>query len=228
MAARDPGDPRHIVAHGYDAIVDAYARWAERVSDPTRDRLVADLAARLPAGARVLDVGCGSGVPWTARLAQRFEVTGIDISPRQVEAARRNVPAGTFVVGDIATAALEPGAFDAVVSLYALGHLPTVEHEAVLRRLQQALRPGGRMLVSLPAAPHGGWTGAWVGGVRMYFASLGEERYRGILREQGWTVHEAVVGVAEEPEGRAAFLWVLASAPGPAARARASGSRPGP
>ena len=87
----DPGD---IVAAGYDELGDRFERWAAMVHDPVRDRLFDQLFERLPDRAPVLDVGCGSGIPWTARLAERFEVTGIDISPRQVEAARRAVAVG--------------------------------------------------------------------------------------------------------------------------------------
>jgi hypothetical protein len=49
----------------------------------------------------------------------------------------------------------------------------------------------------------------------MYFASLGADRYDQILREQGWRIISARVGIANEPDGEAAFYWVLARAPGP-------------
>jgi trans-aconitate methyltransferase len=58
------------------------------------------LLERLPSGADLLDLGCGAGLPTTARLAQRFTVTGVDISPRQIERARINVPDATFINAD--------------------------------------------------------------------------------------------------------------------------------
>ena len=55
------------------------AVW-EVVGDPRRE-WEDDLAARLEPGARVLELGCGGGTPETQRLAQRFALTGVDISP---------------------------------------------------------------------------------------------------------------------------------------------------
>lgn len=206
----DPGD---IVAAGYDELGDRFERWAAMVHDPVRDRLFDQLFERLPDRAPVLDVGCGSGIPWTARLAERFEVTGIDISPRQVEAARRAVPRATVLVGDIVRAEFPAASFDGAVALYSVGHLPAAAQEPVLGRLAGWLRPGGLLLASLPATREVGWTGPWIDGVEMFFASLGAARYHEILDRQGWRLLEAIDGIVREPEGPARFLWVLAQAP---------------
>ena len=215
MADDAPVNERATVAAGYDAIVGMYAEWSSAVIDPARDELFADFVGRLPSGARVLDVGCGSGTSWTHGLATRFVLTGIDISPGQVEAARRNVPTGTFIVGDVTAIEFENGAFDGAMALYSIGHLPADEHESVFARLARWLRPGGLLLASLPADEDPGSTGAWLDGVEMFFASLGATGYEQILRDQGWRVITAHVGIANEPEGDARFFWVLAAAPGP-------------
>jgi SAM-dependent methyltransferase len=204
---------KSTVAAGYDAIVGDYVRWSARVIDPARDRLFDRWFTMMPQGSRVLDLGCGSGVPWTRVLAERFDVTGIDISPLQVAAARENVPGATFVVGDMASIALEDASFGGAVALYSLGHLPPTEHRVVFERLARWLRPGGLLLASLPADASPGWIGPWLG-TSMYFASLGAGAYRSLLPELGWTVLEAEVAVVEEPEGPARFLWVLARSPG--------------
>lgn len=204
---------KSIVAAGYDAIVDDYARWSARVVDPVRDRLFDRWVAMLPSGTPVLDIGCGSGVPWTRALAERFDVTGVDISPRQVAAARRYVPGATFVVGDMATLDLEEGAFGGAVALYSVGHVPAAEHRVVFERLARWLQPGGLLLASLPAEASPGWTGPWLG-ASMHFASLGADAYRSLLRELGWVVLADEAAVVEEPEGPARFLWVLARSPG--------------
>ena len=57
--------------------------------------------SRLPAGARVADLGCGSGV-FTHLLCQKgYDATGLDISAKQVEVARSKYPGTPFVEGDV-------------------------------------------------------------------------------------------------------------------------------
>lgn len=102
-----------------------------------------------PGTGRVLEVGCGTGA-LAARLATRADhVDALDRDPVMVAAARRVVPAGVAVVqADVLEHPLEPGSYDAVVSLSALHHLPL---RPALSRLAAALRPGGVLAaVALP------------------------------------------------------------------------------
>jgi cyclopropane fatty-acyl-phospholipid synthase-like methyltransferase len=58
----------------------------------------AKLLELLPARARVLDLGCGSGIPATRALVDAgHAVVGVDVSREQVERARRNVPEAEIV-----------------------------------------------------------------------------------------------------------------------------------
>jgi SAM-dependent methyltransferase len=206
-------DERTTVAAGYDALVGRFDEWAGGVADPARDELFATFIGHLAPGARVLDVGCGSGGSWRREDASRFAVTGIDISPRQIEAARRAVPAATFLVADVTAIEFDPDSFDAAVALYSIGHLPAREHASVFARLARWLRPGGLLLASLPADEDPGSRGPWIAGVEMCFASLGTAGYEQVLRDQGWQVIETRADVADEPEGPASFFWLLARAP---------------
>jgi trans-aconitate methyltransferase len=92
---------RTMVKAGYDAIAEAYLAWSNRVVGDPRDRFVEDLSARLADGARILDLGCGAGVSSTFRLAERFDVLGVDLSARQIDLARANVPRATFPRADL-------------------------------------------------------------------------------------------------------------------------------
>ncbi|HEX6763342.1 MAG TPA: hypothetical protein VF094_11140, partial [Gaiellaceae bacterium] len=71
-------DPRiELVGRGYDAMGERFAAWRDRtVGDPRHD-WEEELVSRLHEGARLLELGCGAGVPDTARLAARFQVTGV-------------------------------------------------------------------------------------------------------------------------------------------------------
>jgi SAM-dependent methyltransferase len=198
-----------VVSAGYDAIAEEFLDWSMKVVDPVRDRLFGDFAALLQAGATVLDIGCGAGIPWTRALADRFDVTGIDISPRQIDAARRNVPSATFIVGDISSATFEEGRFDGAIAFYSIAHLPVDEHAPLFDRLARWLRPGGLLLASVPVAESAGWTGDWLA-TTMFFSSLGADTYRAILRDLRFELLAVEETIAEEPEGPARFLWVFA------------------
>lgn len=196
-----------LVRAGYDALGPRCAEWAARIRDPTRDRLAAEFASRLPEGARLLDLGCGSGA--LARvLAERFEVVGVDISPEQLALARQAVPQATFVEADFTTLELEAASFDGVCALYSITHVPREEHAGLFARIAAWLRPGGLFLASLSSRGSEDWTGEWLG-VEMFFSGHDAETNRRLLREAGFELVHDEAATIEEPEGPAEFLWVL-------------------
>ncbi|WP_433202187.1 class I SAM-dependent methyltransferase [Nocardia sp. CA-107356] len=98
---------------------------------------------------RVLDVGCGAGA-FAAELARHVEqVDAIDRSPVMIDAAKRATPDNVgCILGDVRTEPLPEGAYDAIVSVSTLHHMPLDE---VLPILARALRPGGVIAaVALP------------------------------------------------------------------------------
>jgi cyclopropane fatty-acyl-phospholipid synthase-like methyltransferase len=105
----------------------------------------------LPPGATVLELGCGVGVPTTQRLAQRFAVTGVDISAQQIALARRNVPTATFVQADMAALDFPSASFDAVAAFYSIIHVPREEHAALVHDSATWLRPGGLLVATMGA-----------------------------------------------------------------------------
>jgi SAM-dependent methyltransferase len=124
------------------------AQFWRAASEPWAEQEAAAIAGLLdlPSGGRVLDAPCGSG-RIAVRLAERgLEVTGIDISPEEIEAARARGSKATFEVGDLRE--LPEGAFDAVVQWgNSFGYMPTDATLAALRSAAGALKPGGRLLL---------------------------------------------------------------------------------
>jgi SAM-dependent methyltransferase len=108
-------DPKAIVARGYDFVAETYLEQHGR--SQVRDRWLDELIRRLPPRARVLDLGCGAGVPVALRLTERgFDVLGIDVSIRQIELARINVPAAEFLQADMTGVGFAPASFDAIAA----------------------------------------------------------------------------------------------------------------
>jgi methionine biosynthesis protein MetW len=122
----------------YGALVDRHGLSASH-------RIVIDM---VPAGARVLDVGCAEGYLGAELLAKGCEVVGIEPDSRAAAAARER---GVEVLElDVETVPLAAARFDMVVFADVLEHL-----RDPVRVLRQAL-PAGRAVVSLPNIAH--WT----------------------------------------------------------------------
>lgn len=141
--------------------------------------------AALPAGARVLDVGCGSGWPIGAALLERgVRLTGIDASPRLIAHARETLPAGDWRVDDMRTFDLGR-AFEGIVVWHSLFHLTPEDQQMALARILAHAAATSVLLLT-----EGGEAGVSVGrwrGEPLYHASLGADRYRGILQAAGFT-----------------------------------------
>lgn len=198
-----------IVRDGYDAIAGCYLDWSRSIVGDPSPRFLARLATVVPPGGRVLDLGCGAGIPSTAFLAERFEVVGVDLSAEQLRRARANVPGATFLQADVCEVDLAPRTFDAVSALYAISHVPRDRHGELFVRVARWLRPGGYILASLGATGSGDWTGEWLG-VPMFFSSHDADTNRDLLRAAGFTLVVDEIVSMREPEADVSFLWVVA------------------
>jgi len=101
----------------------------------------------LPVDTRILDAGCGSGRNMV-ELAQLGSVTGVELSPVSVEAARqRNV--GEVLMGSVTEMPFADDSFDLAVCLDVIEHLP--DDRLALRELRRVIAPGGSLVVTVPA-----------------------------------------------------------------------------
>ena len=111
------------------------------------------LIGQLGPGARVLDAGCGTGVPTARQLTEAgLDVTGIDISPVMLGLARQNAPLATFTEMDILDLGPEAGEFDAVVAFFSLLMLSRRDIPAALARFRGILRSRGWLALAMVEA----------------------------------------------------------------------------
>ncbi len=207
----DPTDrPEDVVRTSWDA-----ASWAyrpQRSASDVEDRNVgtyrgwlSPLWKTVPPGAPVLDLGCGAGLPASVILAERFRVTGVDVSPVQIERARSNVPTGTFRLGDMTEVDFPRNSFDAVVCLYALIHVPRPKQPPLLARIRQWLSPRGRFVVVTGHTAYEGYEEDWLGsGARMYWSHADAATYRRWIEDSGFEV-ESQTFVPEGTGGHELF-----------------------
>jgi len=101
------------------------------------------LISLLPAGASVLDVGCGCG--WKARyLRERgFVVTGIDYSEGLLKIAEKENPGPEFLLMDMHEVAKLNRQFDCIFAQASLLHIPRAEIGSMIKSLCEILKPGG-------------------------------------------------------------------------------------
>lgn len=97
----------------------------------------------------VLDVGCGPGTV-TAYLAERdIEISGVDLSPRMIDHARRLYPQCTFTVDSATDLDLRPASLGGVLGWWSLFNLPRSNIlPPVLASFAAALRPGGQLIIA--------------------------------------------------------------------------------
>lgn len=177
-----------------DAEAGQYAPWLQR------------LGALVPARARVLDAGCGCGVPVARDLtAAGHRVTGVDVSRVQIERARRLVPGASFVRADLAAVDFAPGSFEAVVALYSIIHVPLDAQPALLAAFARWLVPGGVLLMTAGARAWTGTDPGWLGGTAtMWWSHADAATYRCWLGEAGFHVLEEAF-VPEADSGHSLF-----------------------
>ena len=203
-------DPKQIVADGYDHIAEQHEEWASDVRVEERAKYTSVLLEKLPKGAEVLELGCGSGIPTAQKLTEKFAVTGVDISARQIELARQKVSTAMFIHADMTKLDFPDDSFDAVTAFYSIIHVPRQEQAELLRKIASWLRPGGLLVVTMGAhSTEAYFNDNWLG-MPMYWSNFDSETNRRLVKEAGLDIISAIDETADEFDNPITYLWVIA------------------
>jgi len=105
--------------------------------------------AGLQPGAKVLDLGCGTGNPIAKYLVQKgFQVVGMDQSAKMLEIAKEVVPEAQFIHADMVEIELTDK-FAAAIAWDSVFHVERKYHPVIYRKLAHSLEPGGRLMLSV-------------------------------------------------------------------------------
>jgi len=167
-----------------------------------------ELRSNLPAQSSVLDLGSGPGAPYDLYLTQQgLAVTGIELSRKHLERAKRNVPEAEYILGDFLKHPFSHEQYDGAIALYSLFHIPRDQHQELLSKIHALLKPKGSLLITVgtedvPYKERKSFCGAEM--ARSFFDA---DTNMKMIAESGFTIlkmaNEKDFGSAES------HLWVL-------------------
>lgn len=165
------------------------------------DQLRRRFVSLLPEGARIIDIGCGSGRDVKAFCDMGYQAIGLDASEELADEARKNLGV-EVIVGDMTTwKAQEP--FDGIWCCASLLHLREEEANAFFQNLQYNLKPGGILFLSVKEGIETGYDEKG-----RYMRNYTEQELRSKLEDADLEVIE--LNTSEDGLGRDGFRWLNA------------------
>jgi SAM-dependent methyltransferase len=154
---------------------------------------------------KVLDLGCGTGVPFDKFLVDKgYDLTGVDIAQKHVDKAKNNVPEADFIQDDFFELDFDQRSFDAVVSFYAIFHIPREDHKELLSRIKNWLGDGGLILITMGSEEMDMLEGE-IGGEKMLWSSHSAEKNKKMVEDAGFEILESF----QEDWREENHLWIL-------------------
>ncbi len=174
-----------FVKQQYNKLADNYLAGRDQFKN---NKYLDKLSSMLPPGSTILDIGCGAGLPIDKYFVEHvFKVIGIDISEKQIELAKKNVPQGEFKVEDMSELKDTEYSVDAAVSFYAIFHTPREKHQEILNKIATFLKKGGLLLITMGSSEWEGKENDFFGG-EMSWSHFGAEKNLEIVKNAGFEI----------------------------------------
>lgn len=117
----------------------------DRATNRRMEEVLASLSRLRIPGARILEVGCGTG--WLSqRLADFGSVTAVDLGAEIIRKAQASMPHIDFRSGDVLDLELPVNGFDVAVTVETLAHV--ADQVKFVHRIAQLLKPGGHLVLT--------------------------------------------------------------------------------
>ena len=197
---------REEVREGYEnADYEGLYRDGREIRSEEKD-LFQDLFDYIGDSAQILDLGCGTGLPFDQYLIENgYDLIGIDIAEKHVEKARENIPEAEIIQGDFFEVDVANSSLDAVVSFYAIFHIPREEHRKLFEKINVWLKPEGYILVTVASTVMEDLKESW-NGAEIKWSSFEGSKTLEIIEKSGFEI----VRTYEEDWRDEDHLWVLA------------------
>jgi cyclopropane fatty-acyl-phospholipid synthase-like methyltransferase len=176
---------KDLVKKGYNKSAE---RYLKRRNQFRNNKYLEKLNKHLKKRATILDIGCGAGKPIDYFFIKKgHKVIGIDFSKKQIDLAKKNVPEAEYKVQDFSKLKRNEYKVDAVVSFYAIFHIPRRQHQVLFKRINSFLPRGGLILVTMGST-------AWEGveedfhGSKMYWSHYDPKKNKGIIKSTGFKI----------------------------------------
>jgi SAM-dependent methyltransferase len=198
----------------YDALAARWDGWSAAIVPDVREEWAGKVHAHLAPGERVVELGCGTGVPVGQLLAATYTYTGIDASPGMLANAAVALPDVDLVLADMHALQFPPGSLGAVVAFSSISHTPRLQHASLFAAIASWLRPGGVLIGNLHSHDDpDDFEANWLGAGPMSWSGFDGATNIALLEAAGLPVIESAVVEQVEPAPERCVirpLWFVA------------------
>ncbi len=175
---------KNLVKTSYNKIAKTYSQTRDRFKNK---KYLEKFNSLLKPHSTILDIGCGSGRPIDEFLIKKkHKIIGIDISEKQIKMAKKNFPKHKFEVRDMDELNDHDYSVDAVISFYAIFHIPRKRHQQLFNKISSFLPKDGLLLVTMGSSE---WEGEEnFHGAKMQWSHYGREKNIEIIKDAGFEI----------------------------------------